>query len=137
MEKKSIIQQRPVQIIISIVAFALVGGAVEGLSPSDVTVVDDQGGLLSDPAQSGAEGALSSSQLRYQRAVEEHLTEQGQSMLDRVLGPGRTLVRDDRHHGRLRSDLDLGVDRRVDPEAPTGEGLITLLGGPPQRRVVQ
>jgi hypothetical protein len=28
MEKKSIIQQRPVQIIISIVAFALVGGAV-------------------------------------------------------------------------------------------------------------
>lgn len=95
---------------------ALVGGAVEGLRPSDVTVVDDQGDLLSDPAQAETDGALSSSQLRYQRAIEEHLAEQGQSMLDRVLGPGRALV-------RISANLDFSrtvtETQRIDPESAT------------------
>ncbi|MDT0632360.1 flagellar basal-body MS-ring/collar protein FliF [Rubrivirga sp. S365] len=94
---------------------ALVGGAVEGLSPSNVTVVDDQGTLLSNPSDS-ADGSLSSSQLQHQQAVEEHLAEQGQSMLDRVLGPGRAIV-------RVAANLDFSTTvtdvQRIDPESST------------------
>ena len=95
---------------------ALVGGAVEGLSPSNVTVVDAQGELLSDPAQAETDGALSTSQLRYQRAIEEHLAGQGQTMLDRVLGPGRAIV-------RVAATLDFSrtvtETERIDPESAT------------------
>ncbi len=95
---------------------ALVGGAVEGLQPGAVTVVDAQGELLSNPAGAAADGALSSSQLQVRRAVEEHLAEQGQTMLDRVLGPGRALV-------RVAAALDFSrtitETERIDPESQT------------------
>lgn len=95
---------------------ALVAGAVEGLTPANVTVVDDGGQLLSDPADASPGGSLSSSQLRYQQAMEEHLAEQGQSMLDRVLGPGRAVV-------RVSADLDFSrtvtETSRIDPESQT------------------
>lgn len=95
---------------------ALVAGAVEGLSPSNVTVVDDQGSLLSNPADASVEGALSSGQLRHQKAVEEHLAEQGQSMLDRVLGPGRAIVRVAANIDFSRTVTDV---QRIDPESAT------------------
>lgn len=96
---------------------ALVSGAVEGLEPADVTVVDAQGTLLSDPATTAADGgALSASQLSYQRAIEEHLAAQGQSMLDRVLGSGRAIV-------RVSATVDFSKTvteaERIDPESAT------------------
>ena len=72
---------------------ALVAGAVEGMTPGEVTVLDTRGALLSRPDETAGEAGLSTGQLRAQRAVETHLTESGQSMLDRVLGPGRAIVR--------------------------------------------
>ena len=72
---------------------ALVSGAVEGLDPAQVTVLDTRGNMLSNPARAEGDTAETSNQLKQQRAIEQHLTEKGQSMLDQILGPGNSLVR--------------------------------------------
>ncbi|MDA3959387.1 MAG: flagellar basal-body MS-ring/collar protein FliF [Planctomycetota bacterium] len=68
----------------------LVAGAVEGLSPSDVQVMDGTG-LLSrgdeDPAALAASDTMEA-----ERAKEQHLTRKAQELLDRALGPGRSMV---------------------------------------------
>lgn len=93
---------------------SLVAGAVEGLQPRDVTILDARGNLLSDPELGNADVQLSSTQLRTRRAVEEHLAQSGQTMLDRVVGAGRAVV-------RVSADLDFSrtVEERdeVDPDA--------------------
>lgn len=94
---------------------ALVAGAVEGLDPTGVTVLDEAGRLLASPLVAGAEGG-SSSQVQARREVEDHLAGAGQSMLDRMLGPGRAVV-------RVAADLDLSREvtetAAVDPESQT------------------
>ena len=95
---------------------ALVAGAVEGLAPSDVTVLDSRGNMLSDPEAGNPDLASGSNQLRMQKAVEIHLTDKGQSMLDQMLGPGNAIV-------RVAASLDftrLVSEREViDPESAT------------------
>ena len=95
---------------------ALVAGAVERLAPAEVTVLDTQGNMLSDPEAGDAELRLTSTQLDMQRSVEEHLAESGQSMLDQVLGPGNALVR-----VSATLDFDRTVSEReaIDPESAT------------------
>lgn len=95
---------------------ALVSGAVEGLSPSDVSVLDTRGNLLSNPDAANPDAMLTSHQLRMQRAVEQHLTQNGQSMLDQVLGPGDAIVR-----VTATLDFDRAVSEReiIDPESAT------------------
>ena len=94
---------------------ALVAGAVEGLEPTGVTVLDEAGRLLASPGAAGAE-AGSSSQVEARREVEDHLAGAGQSMLDRMLGPGRAVV-------RVAAELDLSREvtetASVDPESQT------------------
>ncbi|MEJ2577737.1 MAG: flagellar basal-body MS-ring/collar protein FliF [Kineosporiaceae bacterium] len=72
----------------------LVAGAVEGLSPADVTVSDSTGALLSS-RDSGAAGAASTAgQTDAQTAqYENRLSEGVQAMLDKVVGPGHAVVR--------------------------------------------
>ena len=93
---------------------ALVAGAVEGLEPTGVTVLDEAGRLLASPLADAAEGGASQVQAR--REVEDHLAGAGQSMLDRMLGPGRAVV-------RVAADLDLSTEvtetAAVDPESQT------------------
>ena len=95
---------------------ALVSGAVEGLDAGQVTVLDTRGNMLSNPARAEGETAESSNQLKQQRAIEQHLTENGQSMLDQVLGPGNSLV-------RVAAALDFSreISERdlIDPESAT------------------
>ncbi len=97
---------------------ALVAGAVEGMAPGQVTVIDEAGRLLAGPQADGGGGAagLSSAQLRMRQEVEEHLARAGQTMLDQLLGPGRAVV-------RVSADLDLSRTEteanRVDPESQT------------------
>lgn len=68
----------------------LVSGAVEGLAPDAVQVMDGQG-LLSrgdeDPAAMAASDTMEAEQ-----AKEQHLTRKAQELLDRALGPGRSMV---------------------------------------------
>ena len=93
-----------------------VAGAVEGLAPSDVTILDARGNMLSDPEAGNADLAAGSNQLRMQQTVEARLTEKGQSMLDMMLGPGNAIV-------RVTASLDftrLVSEREViDPESAT------------------
>ena len=95
---------------------ALVAGAVEGLAPSDVTVLDARGNMLSDPEAGNPDLTAGSNQLKMQQAVELRLTENGQSMLDQMLGPGNAIV-------RVAASLDFtrSVSERevIDPESAT------------------
>lgn len=74
----------------------LVSGAVEGLSPESVALLDTEGRLLSSPDDSGPNGpglAAASSQLQLRRDYERQVEEAVQSMLDGVLGPQKSVVR--------------------------------------------
>lgn len=94
----------------------LVAGAVEGLSPADVTVLDTRGNLLSDTSQGNADAIASSTQLEYQRAVEGHLTENGQTMLDKIVGPGNAVVRVSANIDFSRKVSESNI---IDPESAT------------------
>jgi flagellar M-ring protein FliF len=70
-----------------------VGSAVAGLSPSAITITDQNGRLLSkysDPADSQFEAA--DSQLEAQHNLENALMRKAQAMLDKALGAGNSIV---------------------------------------------
>jgi flagellar M-ring protein FliF len=76
----------------------LVSSAVEGLAPENVTVIDTAGNLLSRPASDPALGATTD-QIGITHSVEEQLTNKVQSLLEAVLGPGKSAV-------RISADMD-------------------------------
>lgn len=72
----------------------LIAGSVEGLQPENVTIVDTGGSVLSDVlGKSGDPKRLTGTQYQLQQTVEEDTRKSVQSMLDRVLGSGKTVVR--------------------------------------------
>ncbi len=95
---------------------ALVAGGVEGMSRDEVTVLDTRGNMLSNPDSGSDDATLTSNQLRLQRSVEEHLTEKGQSMLDRIVGPGNAIVR---VSSRLDFSRAVTEEEALDPESST------------------
>ena len=72
----------------------LVAGSVSGLNPSDVTVTDADGNMLSvrEDGAAGAAGAASEADQQTQ-AFEDAKTASVQKMLDQVLGKGKSVVR--------------------------------------------
>lgn len=74
----------------------LVASSVEGLKPSNITLVDVAGNILSAAGEADAVPstlAASTGQLEVQRAYERELETRLQTMLDQALGPNRALVR--------------------------------------------
>jgi flagellar M-ring protein FliF len=72
----------------------LLAGSVEGLQPENVTIVDTNGNVLSDVlGKKGDSQRLTGTQYQLQQTVEEDTRKSVQSMLDRVLGLGKTVVR--------------------------------------------
>ena len=71
----------------------LVSSSVEGLQVKDVTVVDGHGRLLSSAAGSDDAAGLTGSQLEYQRTVEKDIETRIQSMLERIVGANKAVVR--------------------------------------------
>lgn len=70
----------------------LVASSVEGLDPGQVTVVNNHGEVLSQhSADDGAQ--LTVTQIETQRRVEHDLEQRVQSMLDKVLGQDKSVVR--------------------------------------------
>ncbi|MBI3396600.1 MAG: flagellar M-ring protein FliF, partial [Spirochaetia bacterium] len=69
----------------------LVASAVEGLSPEQVTLLDNGGRILSE--NRNGEGNLHGSQAEYRRELETDLATKAEEMLARLLGPGRAIVR--------------------------------------------
>ncbi len=70
----------------------LVSSAVEGLTPENVTLIDTEGNLLSRPSSDPLLGATAD-QISLTRAMEDQLTTKVQTLLDPVLGPGKSVVR--------------------------------------------
>lgn len=70
----------------------LVAGSVEGLTPDNVTMIDENGNLLTQP-RSDATTAAAADAHNYQRACEDYLASKAQSMLDSALGRGRSVVK--------------------------------------------
>ncbi len=74
----------------------LVSGAVEGLAPESVGVMDTRGRLLSEPDGSVAGGsglATASNQIELRRQYEREIEGAVQTMLDGVIGVGKSVVR--------------------------------------------
>lgn len=71
----------------------LVASAVEGLEPGRVTVLDQNGNLLSSGADESMANGASNSQLELQKNVENYLQDKAQTLLDGVLGHGKSIVR--------------------------------------------
>ncbi len=94
----------------------LVAGAVEGLAPTDVSVLDTRGNLLSNSSQGDTDAIASSTQLEYQREVAPHLTATGPSRLDKIVGPGNAIV-------RVSANIDfsrkVSESNSIDPESAT------------------
>jgi flagellar M-ring protein FliF len=93
----------------------LVASSIEGLNPNDVMVVDSSGKVLSRPQDETRIGKLSSSQMEYQRNVEREITNRIQTMLEKVVGEGKAVV-------RVSADLDFRITERLeekyDPNDP-------------------
>jgi flagellar M-ring protein FliF len=70
----------------------LVASSVEGLQARDVTVVDGHGHLLSSTATDETAG-LTNAQLEYQRSIEKDIETRIQTMLERIVGANRAVVR--------------------------------------------
>ena len=71
----------------------LVASSVEGLQIKDVTVVDGHGRLLSSAAGDDSAAGLTGTQLEYQRTVERDIETRIQTMLERIVGQNKAVVR--------------------------------------------
>ncbi len=73
----------------------LVAAAVEGLKPGQVRILDTTGNLLSEPSDdaTGLDPRLSASKMKLKHEVESQMQKDIESMLDRVLGPNKAVVR--------------------------------------------
>jgi flagellar M-ring protein FliF len=97
----------------------LVSSSVEGLQARDVTVVDGHGQLLSTSSSDETAG-LTGSQLEYQRTVEKDIEGRIQSMLERIVGVNKAVV-------RVSSQLDFRkvetTEERFDPNGQVVRGV--------------
>lgn len=93
----------------------LVASSIEGMKPGDVMVVDSSGKVLSKVQNDSRIAGLSNSQTEYQRGIEKDLTTRVQSMLEKVVGEGKAVV-------RVTADLDFRMtektEEKYDPEEP-------------------
>jgi len=71
----------------------LVANSVEGLQANNVSVVDNQGNVLSENQENDSVAGLSDNQLSARRNFEQYLTKKAEGMLEKVLGSGQAVVR--------------------------------------------
>ncbi|MFP8488663.1 flagellar basal-body MS-ring/collar protein FliF [Gracilimonas sp. Q87] len=95
---------------------ALIAGSVESLEAANVTVLDQAGNRLTDEIDYEGEFGFGSSQMQLRQKTEAYLTDRGQTMLDRVLGAGNSILRVSVQHNfdRLLRESDL-----IEPDSRT------------------
>lgn len=71
----------------------LVSSSIEGLNPDQVTVIDQNGNVLSRTGKKGLSGNLSPDMLEFQMQVEHRLEDRAQALLDKSLGAKNAMVR--------------------------------------------
>lgn len=93
---------------------SLIAGSVEGLNTESITILDQAGNRLSDPSDGSDDFASGNLQMQLRKSTESYLTERGQTMLDRVLGNGNSILRVSAEHDfdRLVRESDL-----IDPDS--------------------
>ncbi|MBN4056925.1 flagellar M-ring protein FliF, partial [bacterium AH-315-J21] len=84
----------------------LVASSVEGLQTENISIIDYNGNLLSDAKGKNTMAGLSSTQLQVRKDVESYLEEKAQSMLDGVIGVGKSVV-------RVSAELDFTQSERT------------------------
>ncbi len=72
---------------------SLVAGSVPGLDPAKVTVSDGNGTMLTSPEGTGGAAAVAGDSDQQIAQYEDRVSSSVQQMLDRVFGPGKTVVR--------------------------------------------
>lgn len=91
----------------------LVANAVEGLVANSVSVVDNQGNMLSDTSETDSVAGLTSTQLSARQNLEKYLARKAEDILNIVLGPGQSVV-------RVAADINFDslsrVEEKYDPE---------------------
>ena len=70
----------------------MVAGSVEGLRPSEVTIIDTYGNMLSETLDEDTPLGISSGQLKMKRMVDDYYSKRAQRVLDQVLGADRSVV---------------------------------------------
>ncbi len=92
----------------------LVSSAVEGLDRNNVTIVDQYGNLLTSPYQQEEIAHLTAFQQELKNNVEKALQNKIQSLLDNILGPGKSVV-------RVSADLNFErIEKTVEQYNPEG-----------------
>lgn len=95
---------------------ALIAGSVEELEPNNITILDQAGNRLTDEIDYESEFTMGTTQMQLRQKTESYLTERGQSMLDRVLGTGNSILRVSVEHDfdRVTREYDM-----IDPDSRT------------------
>lgn len=91
----------------------LVANSVEGLKPNYVTVVDNQGNVLSENSDEDSMAGLTTAQLAARRNLEQYLAKKAEGMLEKVLGPGQAIVR---VAAEINLDTVSRTEEKFDPE---------------------
>lgn len=71
----------------------LVSSAVEGLDTQDITIIDSRGNVLSNMTDRDPMMAMTTTQMQLKQNVETAMTDKVASMLDRLLGSDKSIVR--------------------------------------------
>ncbi|MCX5833720.1 MAG: flagellar basal-body MS-ring/collar protein FliF [Deltaproteobacteria bacterium] len=85
----------------------LVASSIEGLNPQDVMIVDGSGKVLSKVTDQSDLSKMSNTQSDYKRNIEKDLASRIQTMLEKVVGEGKAVV-------RLNTDLDFRVMEKTE-----------------------
>jgi len=91
----------------------LIANAVEGLQANFVTVVDNQGNVLSENNENDPLAGLSATQLNARKNLEQYFSKKAEGMLDKVLGAGQAVVR---VSAEINFDTQTRTEEKYDPE---------------------
>ncbi len=94
-----------------------VATGVEGLRPDNVTIIDEYGNLLTPKAGENEEMGADATRLQYAREVEKGYVQRIESMLAKVLGPGKVVA-------RVTADLDFSSSEREEESYDPGSRVI-------------
>ncbi len=94
-----------------------VASGVEGLKPENVTIIDEFGNLLSARPEEGDDFGADATRLQYIREIERGYVQRIESMLAKVLGPGKVVA-------RVTADLDFSSSEREEESYDPGSRVI-------------
>ena len=93
----------------------LVAGSVAGLDPNDVTVTDQTGKMLSGGSSGAGAGSSASATDEQTAAFEDRMSAAAQNVLDKVVGPGHSVVR---VNAQLNFDATQGTSKVYSQPSP-------------------